>query len=121
VMPAQPVDITPVAPARPKPADGETEGPADSEESATPAPSAVVSWPLFVLPVTIRASGSFADMEDFMRAVQADQPRAILFTSFTLAPDETGQTFADHVVLVAETRVFVGPVVAADVGAPAAG
>ena len=120
VTPEQPIDITPVAPTPPKPPEGEDEEAEEPEDGAAPVapPPVVTAWPLFVLPVTIRASGSFADMEDFLRAVQSEQPRAILFTAFTLTGGDTGDTFADRVILVAQTRVFVGPVVAADVEAP---
>lgn len=119
VSAAEPIDITPIAPEPVPDPDAEADDQADEPEgtAAAPAPAA---WPLFVLPVTIRATGSMSAMQNFMRIVQSEQPRAILFTSFTLSPSTDSQSFGEQVSLNAETRVFVSPIAAPPPGAAVA-
>jgi len=89
-------------------------GPEATEDPTTTTEEAPSVASLYALPVTIRASGPLAGIEEFLRLVQLEQPRAILFTSITLVPN-AGTTLADSVMLTAETRVFVSspPVAAA--------
>jgi Tfp pilus assembly protein PilO len=98
-----PIDLTPepLVPERSE-ASGSPAGPSSTEPAAD-------VWPLFAIPVTLRASGSVDEIATFLRLLGAEQPRAILFTDLTIVPGVGGATFSGDVVLTAETRVFVSP------------
>lgn len=113
VIPLEPVDITSVGTTPVSDAVATDDGAAQTE---TEAPAAPAAWPLFAIPVTIRASGSLADIQAFLAVVQEGQPRAILFTALTLRPSAGGRTLEPGVVLDAQTSVFVGPELAITAG-----
>jgi Tfp pilus assembly protein PilO len=111
VLPGPPEDITPV-PTSDDEDDEDGDEDDDEEESGDrPEPTATVApWPMFVLPVTVRATGSSSDVMEFLRVVQLEQPRAILVVSFTIAPSLDAEAVGDRVTLTAVTNVFVSPV-----------
>lgn len=89
-----------------------TDAPAGEPAATDPTGTASTVDPVatastYLLPVTLRASGAVADLEQFIRLIQSDQPRAILFSTLTFVPDTDGTSFDDSVMLTAETRVFV--------------
>lgn len=111
VVPAEPIDITPVPPKEDKDEDEEApdeEAPADESDTTTVEPE-VSAWPLFVLPMTIQVSGSPAAVQNFMRVMQSEQPRAILITSFEMALSLDTLAGAGQVTLIAQANVFVSP------------
>lgn len=109
VVPTQPIDITPVPP---KPKDNPDDEQSDESSEEAPATTTVkpvvAAWPLFALPVTIRATGTSAAVRNFIRVVQSEQPRAILFISFEVGPSDLNPD-GDQVTLDAQVNVFVSP------------
>ena len=104
VVPEPPIDITPVAPEAPDDPEAEEEDPPPRSAAGGRAVEPEVAvWPLFELPVTVRVTGSMVAVQNFMRVVQTEQPRAILFTSFVLAPNLDSLVGAGLFTLSAET------------------
>jgi Tfp pilus assembly protein PilO len=108
VVPALPIDVTPVPPT--PVVDPDAEPPAEESAQPTVVKPVVADWPLFMLPVTIRVSGPMANVQNFIKVVQTGQPRAVLFTSFTVTPSLQSEGSGGLVTLSAVVDVFVSPV-----------
>jgi Tfp pilus assembly protein PilO len=128
VIPTEPIDLTEEL--HPAPPSVSTTDESSSESSSSEAPAstgasaagpAASAFPVYALPVTVRVSGTLADVEAFLRVAQTQQPRAMLFTSMSIVPQVGSTTFNEYVVLSAETRVFVSPDQSVAVANPAAG
>jgi Tfp pilus assembly protein PilO len=111
VVPAEPIDVTPIPPKPEVDPDAEpSEEPAEEAARPKEVVPVVSDWPLFVLPVTIRVSGPMANVQNFIKVVQTGQPRAVLFTSLTVSPSLQTEGGGGLVTMSAVVDVFVSPV-----------
>lgn len=92
LAPGEPVAVTPPAAAAPAPAATE-EASADAEGS-TPAPAATAAPAaadlLVSVPVSVTIVGDFYESELFLKALQAEMPRAFLVQSLTVQAEKEG-------------------------------
>jgi Tfp pilus assembly protein PilO len=91
LAPGQPVAVTPPAAAAPAPAPAAT-GDGDS----TPAPAATAAAPaptdlLVSVPVSVTVVGDFYESELFLKALQADMPRAFLVQTLSVQSEKEAE------------------------------
>jgi Tfp pilus assembly protein PilO len=74
---------------------------------AAPLEVTAASRHLYALPVTLTATGTFAELSDFLDQLQRVQPRVLLIDNATAAPGVGSLTLAGAVSLTFGVRVFV--------------
>lgn len=114
VTPTEPstaaADGTAAATAAPVPSSEPSAAPADATATAAPATTdgttAALPGGLETVPVTVAATGTFAQVQELLRLVQTELPRAVLVHDVTMTSSEAG------VDLTAVADVFVLPLTA---------
>jgi Tfp pilus assembly protein PilO len=64
---------------------------------------------IYTVPITLTATGTAAELEKFLDAVQRDQHRATLISSANAVPDRQSTSLAGTVILTLGLQVYVAP------------